>query len=216
MKRHSKSAFTLVEMLVVLAVIGALAGLVISAFVGVQRNGNHKRALTEIQAISTACENYKNEFGSYPQNEDSDALDPRAHGNPLDTNYLRASLFLYKTLSGDLNANGRADDFIGTQLATSYFADGFRPNMLAWNSARTEVLFIKDPYGNCYGYSTAALAQEKDFQFQIRQNESTQRPKDSARKGYNPTFDLWSTGGKIPRASSGSSFDQGPWVKSWQ
>lgn len=217
MKRHSRSAFTLVEMLTVMAVIGVLAGLVISVFGGVQSKANRSRAQTEIQAISAACENYKNEFGSYPQNTDSDALDPRTHANPLSTNYIRASLFLYQELSGDLNADGVAGDIVsGTEPSKSYMPDGFRPNMLERNTARTQILFVKDPYGNCYGYSTAGLAQEKDFQFRIRQDKSAERPKDSSRKGFNPTFDLWSTGGKIPKASATTSFDQGPWVKNWQ
>ena len=56
------------------------------------------------------------------------------------------------------------------------------------------VQYIQDPFGNSYGYSTA------------NQADST--------KGYNPTFDLWSTSGLT--ASPGNPDTITPqWIKNW-
>ena len=78
--RHSsfsdRSAFTLIELIVVTAVIIILTGLVLSTVGYVQKKGARARAETEIAAMSAACESYKADNGVYPQNGDTNALDP--------------------------------------------------------------------------------------------------------------------------------------------
>ncbi|MGH7938945.1 MAG: hypothetical protein ACRD5Z_19955, partial [Bryobacteraceae bacterium] len=94
--------------------------------------------------------------------------------------YQTASLELYKSLSGDLDADRQPNAGV-----TSYFS--FKDNQLS--PATGNVQFIKDPFGNSYGYSTAGEAGDG--------------------QGYNPTFDLWSTAG-----SSTASGKSG-WIKNW-
>jgi type II secretion system protein G len=60
------AAFTLVELLVVVAIIAILAGLTLSTLGYVNKKGAESRAKAEVAALSTAIDNYKTEFGSYP------------------------------------------------------------------------------------------------------------------------------------------------------
>src|SRR5438132_9959206 len=70
------AAFTLIELIVVIAIIVILAGLVLSTVGYVQKKAARSRAETEIAAMSAACESYKADNGVYPQNGDTNALDP--------------------------------------------------------------------------------------------------------------------------------------------
>src|SRR6266481_3743672 len=111
-----RSAFTLIELIVVTAVIIILTGLVLSTVGYVQKKGARARAETEIAAISAACESYKADNGTYPRdptaNTATDSLDARTMGDPVTTNttlYKAASLVLYRALSGDRDLNRIVD-----------------------------------------------------------------------------------------------------------
>jgi type II secretory pathway pseudopilin PulG len=206
-------AFTIIELLVVIAIIIILAGLILSTVGYVQKKGARARAETEIAAMSAACESYKADNAVYPRpqpapNTTTDTLDARTMGDPVTTNatlYKAASLVLYRALSGDRDLNRIVDaadeslDIDGstlgtplTQLPKSYYT--FKPNQLSpTDQTQIPVDFIRDPFGNSYGYSTANQA-----------NPTT--------KGYNPTFDLWSTAGLTARPSSTITPQ---WIKNW-
>jgi type II secretory pathway pseudopilin PulG len=183
--RHSsfraKGAFTLIELIVVIAVIIILAGLVLSTVGYVQKKGARARAETEIAAMSAALESYKADNGIYPRNSDTDALDAKASGDP--TTYQAASLYLYNSLFGATSGNRTPD-----AGARSYFV--FKPNMLSPTDQTQNVQYIRDPFGNSYGYST------------IQATGTTSA-------GYNPTFDLWSTAGLT------GGTDSTQWIKNW-
>jgi general secretion pathway protein G len=66
-----RGAFTLVELMVVMGVIGVLAGLVLSAAGYLQKKGARSRTEAEIAALTTALENYKADNGDYPLNTNS-------------------------------------------------------------------------------------------------------------------------------------------------
>src|SRR5947207_13673463 len=105
--RHSsffvRRAFTLIELIVVIAIIIILAGLILSTVGYVQKKGARSRAETEIAAMSAACESYKADNGIYPQNGDTNTLDPTMNFDPTSpppgqTNaYSNASLYLYRS-----------------------------------------------------------------------------------------------------------------------
>jgi type II secretion system protein G len=184
-------AFTLIEVLVVIAIIIVLAGLVLSTVGYVQKKGERSRAETEIAAMSAACESYKADNGIYPRESAStDVLNAQNSGNP--TNYQTASLYLYKQLSGDSNANLQPP-----AGAKTYFS--FKPQMLDGtrdaNGNLTSVTYIRDPFRNSYGYST----------IQAATGISTD--------GYNPTFDLWSTTGLTTTPPTTTVTAQ--WIKNW-
>ena len=179
------AAFTVLELLVVITIIIALAGLILSTVGYAQKKGARSRAEAEIAGISAALESYKADNGIYPTDATvTEQVDPTA--SPVPPN---ASLYLYKQLSGDVNANLQPP-----AGAKSYFT--FKPQMLAGakdsNGALTSVTNLRDPFGNPYGYSTMRAA----------------NPTGS---GFNPTFDLWSTAG----TTTVSATDQAQWIKNW-
>jgi prepilin-type N-terminal cleavage/methylation domain-containing protein len=169
------SAFTLVELLVVMAIIAILAGLVLAASRYIQDKGRRARTEAEIVAISAALQNYKADYGIYPSDPArTELVDPSVFPPPA-----AASLYLYETLSGDLNHDRIAE-------TTSYFS--FKPNQLSPADQTQNVAFLRDPFGNSYGYSTARAANP------------------AGAIGNNPTFDLWSTA---------NDPDPARWIKNW-
>src|SRR5437867_12835134 len=67
----ARSAFTLIELVVVVGIILILAGLVLSTAGYARKKGARARAETEIAALSAACESYKADHGIYPTNSDT-------------------------------------------------------------------------------------------------------------------------------------------------
>jgi type II secretory pathway pseudopilin PulG len=190
--RHSSfraaGAFTIIELLVVMIIILVLAGLILATSGYIQNKGKRSRAEAEIAALAAALENYKADNGSYPidaANSTTNTLDARTMVNPTVGQYAAASLFLYKELSGDP---------IGNRALTgkSYFP--FKPGMLLPKDQAAAVIAIADPFGCSYGYSTANQA--------------------NSSKGYNPTFDLWSTAG-TGMGSRPEPSPQDRWIKNW-
>jgi len=181
---RSAASFTIIELLVVISLIIILAGLILSTVSYVQNKGARSRAETEIAAITAALENYKADNGIYPTDSiKTEMLDPAANINL--TNYATASLYLYEQLSGDLNGSRQP-----AANAKTYFT--FKSNQLSPSDLTQNVTAIRDPFGNSYGYSTAKAAHP------------------AGTVGYNPTFDLWSTGGRTSGAPN-----QVQWIKNW-
>jgi type II secretory pathway pseudopilin PulG len=186
-ERHY-GAFTLIELIVVVGIIVVLTGLILSTVGYVRKKSAFARAQTEIAAMSAACENYKTDSGVYPTDPlTTEQLDARVSVDP--STYQGASLYLYEKLSGDSIGNR-------TLTGKSYMV--FKPNMLFPADQSQNVLYIKDAFGNSYGYSTIQSATQ-----------------DTA-KGYNPTFDLWSTAGVAPSPTpSPPATQQDLWIKNW-
>jgi type II secretory pathway pseudopilin PulG len=214
-------AFTLIELLIVIAIIIVLAGLVLSTVGYVQKKGARSRAETEIAAMSAAIENYKADNAIYPRdptpNTATDTLNAKTDGNPMPSptpanpsgaTYPPAILVLYRALSGDRNLDRIVDaadeslDIDGstlstpfTQLPRSYYT--FKPNQLSPTDGQSvPVQDVRDPFRNSYGYSTANQADP------------------TTPKGYNPTFDLWSTAGLTDNPPSPDTITP-QWIKNW-
>ncbi len=60
-----KKGFTLVELLVVIAVIGILAAIAIPAYLGVQTRTKREAAVTDLQNLASAMELYYQEHNRY-------------------------------------------------------------------------------------------------------------------------------------------------------
>jgi general secretion pathway protein G len=155
-------AFTLIELLTVMAIIIVLAGLIAATAGYVQKKGYRSRAEVEIAAISAALENYRADNGTYPRDSVTDNFSVSTTNA---SDYDAASVKLYEYLSGDATRDRIAE-------TKAYFP--FKPNQLSPADQTQPVTAVHDPFGNSYGYSTAKAA----------------NPIGSV--GYNPTFDLWS------------------------
>ncbi|HEY7000954.1 MAG TPA: prepilin-type N-terminal cleavage/methylation domain-containing protein [Candidatus Udaeobacter sp.] len=133
-KRHY-TAFTLIELMVVIAVIVILAGLILSTVGYVQKKAARSRAETEIASMSAALEGYKADNGIYPQN----ALATGAHA-------------LYQGLSGDGNdAIGGTTASTGTPGSSGKSYMTLKTNMLNPNPPDATARVI-DPFRNDYNY----------------------------------------------------------------
>jgi len=67
--RRACGAFTLIELMVVVAVIAILAGLTLATLGNVNRKGAESRARSEVAALAAAIDAYRLEFGAYPSNQ---------------------------------------------------------------------------------------------------------------------------------------------------
>ncbi|MHA3775221.1 type II secretion system protein [Verrucomicrobiota bacterium sgz303538] len=218
MKRNRLSAFTLIEMLTVIAIIAVIASLVVAVAGLVNKKGGIARAEGEIHTLTASCESYKADNGVYPQNEDTDELDPRKDAVPTTSKYQKSSLYLYSQLSGDAEPAGEPD---GKPEATTKVYFPFKPDVLSadkdGNGKIKKVKYIQDPFGQCYGYSTAAAKAEAEYLAELRKKPGTKRK--SKTPGYNAAaFDIWSTGGTTTKTASQNSsdeVDQARWVKNW-
>ena len=191
---RTRSAFTLVELLVVLGIMGALMGMAL----GVQRYAMTKsarsRAEAEIAGLSAAAEGFKAEQATYPRSGDTDTMVSIDNGQH--NSFLAANKALYVLLSGDGNLNGKPDVSEGILNAMpAYFA--FKSALLRMDGGA--VSYIRDPWDSGaesrpYGYSTKRAA-------------ALQAGSDDPSAGYNITFDLWSTG-HLPS-------NPGAWIKNW-
>ncbi|MBB3204582.1 prepilin-type N-terminal cleavage/methylation domain-containing protein [Rhodopirellula rubra] len=70
----SKPGFTLVEILVVITIIGILAGLLIPAITNSIRRANETALKLEVNSIAQAVEAYKEKYGDYPPDGSNEAV----------------------------------------------------------------------------------------------------------------------------------------------
>jgi prepilin-type N-terminal cleavage/methylation domain-containing protein len=70
----ARAAFTLLELLAVIAIIGVLAGIVIGVGRRATEAGKMARAKAELATLSAALETYKRTYGDYPQVDDEAKL----------------------------------------------------------------------------------------------------------------------------------------------
>jgi type II secretory pathway pseudopilin PulG len=188
---------------VIIAVILLLAGLVVAIANVVMNKSARNLAQTQIKELSLACERYRTDHGSYPQSADTDALDPQLHFAPTAPGYAKACLHLYSCLAGDHLPAGAPD---GKPDPGESMYHTFKPKELMTGPTGT-VSYIRDPFGQCYGYSTIGATTEADYRAQLKISSTVARP--NPPQGYNPTFDLWSTGNGTTAAQTGK------WVKNW-
>jgi len=231
--RRLRGGFTLIELLTVMAVIAILAGLILSVSGYATKKGALARAESELKALESALESFKTDHGAYPHqplavsgsipaitgggsqtNVPSDLLDPRTNGNSQYNNsaYANASLELYEALTGDLSLSGTG----GGAGVTNYIRD-MRQDIYGRYysnvpiSGTNQVTYLSDPFGNCYGYSTA--------------NATAVSTGTSPGAGFNSTYDIWSTAGQVQNPSNGgtgaSDAPGAPgdpmlqWIKNW-
>ena len=102
------AGFTLVELLIVISIIGVLAGFIISSLGGVFRNKNISTARAELALIEAAIERYKAAYGIYPPSNPNNVL-----VNPL-----------YFELEGVANNNGIFTTLDGMNSVASAYLTG--------------------------------------------------------------------------------------------
>lgn len=98
MKQNKKSGFTLVEIMIVVAIIGLLAAIAIPSFLNARTKSQQNACINNLRQIDGAIDQYKLDHGNTnPGSVDSDLVPvyisrkPRCPGTAGDTAYAIAS-----------------------------------------------------------------------------------------------------------------------------
>ena len=129
---REQSAFTLIELLAVITIIGILAGLTLGAAGAVRRHGATSTAKAEVAALQAACDRYYVDNSAYPIGTAS----PTTVTAPADATALFTNLLGSATLTA-------------APTTKRYFEP--KPAMV--KSTTTPNCFI-DPWGYAYGYNS--------------------------------------------------------------
>ena len=172
---RSRPAFTLIELMAVLAVIAILAGIVIGGVQVAQTKATRNRALADLERLATAIENYRGAKGFYPSSERPGSGPGRRFGDALVFRLLyepvsTGSAPCIELRSGDFDADVAA------------FADAGQA------AALLEARRFVDPWGKPWRY-------RRWGQLGPPEGTSAWHPGDSGSKAHNAdTYDLSSVG----------------------
>lgn len=123
-KRVFNHGFTLIEMLVVVAVIATLIGILLPVLKTVRDNAKRTRALSDIRSLELALQNYYNEYGKWPD-----------------------TTVTWSIFTGTLNGN--RDPYSGVNIANTDNPRGTKFMDFDKTSLGTFSRYI-DPWGNSY------------------------------------------------------------------
>jgi len=135
-KNSSYHAFTLIELLAVITIIGILAGLTLGAAGAVRRHGATSTAKAEVAALQAACDRFYADNNSYPSNS---AVNPSSSFTP--TAYTAAGQALFTNLLGS-----------ATLTAAPTSKRYFEPKEAMVNTTGNN--YFIDPWGYAYGYNS--------------------------------------------------------------
>ena len=140
-------SFTLIELMVVISIIGVLAGILLAAAAGVRSQAARSQARAQIGALESALARFQTENGYFPS---STSANPSSSLNPA--NYVAGSRILFTNLMGRTTLAGSP----GTNKA---FFDP-KADMVLTNSSPNSFL---DPWGYAFGYYWDATSESSVY-----------------------------------------------------
>ena len=83
--KHNEKGFTLIELMVVIVILGILAGLIVPRIMGRPDEARRAKARIQIESLETALKLYKLDNGNYPSTEQglNALVEPPTVGKPL-------------------------------------------------------------------------------------------------------------------------------------
>ena len=143
LRKHSEIAFTLLELLIVLAIIALLASITFGTAGAVKEARMKSTAKAELTLLSQALESYKFQYGDYPITSESE----------------ENSLTLSKSLLGYKDAK-YTKSFID---ASRVYYEGDIP--IEYDYSSMEFIRFIDPWGNSYQYFYKDSSEWDNFDF---------------------------------------------------
>jgi len=137
---REQSAFTLIELLAVITIIGILAGLTLGAAGAVRRHGATSTAKAEVAALQAACDRYYADYNLYPTT--NSMPDPSSSYIPTASTYTDAGKVLFTNLVGSTTLSN-------APTSKRYFEP--KPAMVYTNGTPN---YFVDPWGYAYGYNS--------------------------------------------------------------
>ena len=135
--RRPVAAFTLIELLAVITIIGILAGLTLGAAGAVRRHGATSTAKAEVAALQAACDRYFADNNLYPLNT---SVNPASSVAP--SGYTPAGQALFTNLVGSAT--------LSAAPTTKRYLEP-KPAMVYTNGTPN---YFVDPWGYAYGYNS--------------------------------------------------------------
>lgn len=170
-----RSGFSMVELMVVVAIMVILAGLLIGSLPGIQNRINRNKVESFLAELEGGLSKYQLDHGIYPLNDPS--------GSDRDQAGVVGASVLYKHLSGDFNLDGEVDFEQDEKIYVpklDYFSN--RETKEARSMAAGGDYIVIDSFGDPVRY----LAQPPNL------------PANQPRETRSPTYDLWSIAGNDP------------------
>ena len=142
--RRPAAAFTLIELLAVITIIGILAGLTLGAAGAVRRHGATSTAKAQVAALQAACDRYYADNNLYPTTTNS-MPDPASDFDPTNnkSKYPPTGQVLFTNLFGRLA-------YTNTNVISKCYFEP-KPAMVYTNGSPN---YFIDPWGYAYGYNS--------------------------------------------------------------
>lgn len=105
MLKDNKKGFTIIELLIVIAIIGLLATISIVALNGARKKGRDAARIGNVRQIQTALELYFNDQNAYPINTTAVILGGATAKKLCSTGFVALATVCTKTYMGNIQAN---------------------------------------------------------------------------------------------------------------
>jgi prepilin-type N-terminal cleavage/methylation domain-containing protein len=128
-RARQEEGFTLIELMIVIVILGVLAGIVLFAVGGITDRGTKAACKTDVSTVQTAVEAFYAKHGTYPPNLVPTLTDPNPAGN--NDQFLKWDSSFTGTTAADGPAPATSNVRTGVGYTVTYYPDasvpGFNP-----------------------------------------------------------------------------------------